>query len=71
MYKTISTEVDVDVDLGDFETDDLVEELESRDHDFSGAGDGLLEQIWIRRRNGQNYDYLLDQMIYSRLGKIV
>jgi hypothetical protein len=31
----------------------------------------LLEQIWIRRRNGQNYDYLLDQMIYSRLGKIV
>ena len=71
MYKTITTEVDVDVDLGDFETDDLVEELESRDHDFSGSGDGLLEQIWIRRRNGQNYDYLLDQMIYSRLGKIV
>ena len=30
MYKTISTEVEVDVDLSDFETDDLIEELESR-----------------------------------------
>jgi len=30
MYRTIS--VDVEVDLSDFETDDLMEELESRGH---------------------------------------
>ena len=30
MYKTVYTEVEVDVDLGDFDTEDLVEELESR-----------------------------------------
>lgn len=29
MHKTIYTEVEVDVDLSDFETDDLIEELES------------------------------------------
>ena len=28
MYKTIYTEVEVDVDLSDFDTDDLIEELE-------------------------------------------
>ena len=31
MYKTIYTEVEVDVNLSDFDTDDLIEELESRD----------------------------------------
>jgi len=30
MYKTIYTEVEVDVDLSEFDTDDLVEELKSR-----------------------------------------
>jgi hypothetical protein len=30
MYKRIYTEVEVDVDLGDFDTEDLLEELESR-----------------------------------------
>ena len=29
-YKTVYTEVEVDVDLSDFDTDDLIEELESR-----------------------------------------
>ena len=30
VYKSVYTEVEVDVDLGDFETDDLLEELDSR-----------------------------------------
>jgi hypothetical protein len=29
-YKTIYTEVEVDVDLNEFDTDDLIEELDSR-----------------------------------------
>ena len=30
MHKTVYTEVEVDINLSDFETDDLIEELESR-----------------------------------------
>jgi hypothetical protein len=40
MYKTIYTEVEVDVDLSDFETDDLIEELESRGSAVTDYGDG-------------------------------
>jgi len=38
MHKTVYTEVEVDVDLGDFETEDLIEELESRDELPLGTG---------------------------------
>jgi len=76
MYKTVYTEVEVDVDLSDFETDDLIEELESRGQSM-GNGTGpydskeLVEQIWMRRRNGQDYNYLLDQLIYNVTGRII
>ena len=30
MYKTVYTEVEVDVDLGEFDTADLIDELEER-----------------------------------------
>jgi hypothetical protein len=76
MYKTVYTEVEVDVDLSDFETDDLIEELEERGQSMSnGAGPydskELVEKIWMRRRNGQDYNYLLDQLIYNVTGRII
>jgi len=70
-------EVELDVDLSDFETDDLIEELESRGELSERTGAGpydskeLVEQIWMRRRNGQNYDAPLDQLIYNVTGHIV
>lgn len=76
MYKTVYTEVEVDVDLSDFETDDLIKELEERGQNM-GNGTGpydskeLVEQIWMRRRNGQDYNYLLDQLIYNVTGRII
>jgi len=76
MHKTVYTEVEVDVDLSDFETDDLIEELEERGQSM-GNGTGpydskeLVEQIWMRRRNGQDYNYLLDQLIYNVTGRII
>ena len=75
MYKTIYTEVEVDVDLSDFETDDLIEELESRGSlpaDANGTANELVEAIWMKRRMG-NHDYQteLDQLIYKVLGKII
>ena len=73
MYKTIYTEVEVDVDLSDFDTDDLIEELESRGAGVGGYGDGkdVLEAIYERRRLGQDYQTLLDQLIWLGLGRFV
>ena len=73
MYKTIYTEVEVDVDLGDFETDDLIEELESRGSGVLDYGDGkdVLRSIYEKRRLGQDYQFELDALIYLGLGRIV
>jgi len=73
MYKTIYTEVDVD--LSEFDTDDLVEELESRGKSLgvssSFSTTELLEKIWILRREGKEYQTELDSLIYNVLGKII
>ena len=73
MYKTIYTEVEVDVDLSDFETDDLIEELESRGAGTTDYGDGkdILVSIYEKRRLGQDYQSDLDNLIYLGLGKIL
>jgi len=75
MHKTIHTEVEVEVDLGDFETEDLIEELEERGELPSSTGpydsNQLVEQIWMLRRNGQDYQRQLDDLIYNVTGHIV
>jgi len=73
MYKTVYTEVEVDVDLSDFDTDDLIEELESRGSATPDCGDGkdVLRSIYEKRRLGQDYQLDLDQLIWLGLGKIV
>lgn len=73
MYKTIYTEVEVDVDLADFETDDLIEELESRGAGATDYGDGkeILMSIYEKRRLNQDYQRDLDQLIWLGLGKFV
>ena len=75
MYKTVYREVEVDVDLGDFETDDLIEELETRGELPLSTGpydsNKLVEKIWMLRRNGKDYQLLLDDLIYAVTGRIV
>ena len=73
MYKTIYTEVEVDVNLSDFDTDDLIEELESRGSGALDYGDGkeVLEAIYLKRRLGQDYQQELDQLIWVGLGKFI
>ena len=75
MYKTIYTEVEVDVDLSDFDTDDLREELESRGElpvDSQYDAKDLLTAIWLKRRVGRlDYQTELDQLIWAGLGKFV
>jgi hypothetical protein len=68
---------DVEVDFSDFDTDDLIEELENRGIDLNTKGvDGdamreLLENIFQARRTGKPYDQMLDEMIWYGLGRIV
>ena len=73
MYHTIYKEVEVDVDLSDFETDDLIEELESRGAAATDYGDGkdILIAIYEKRRLGQDYQTELEQLIWLGLGKFV
>lgn len=73
MYKTIYTEVEVDVDLSEFDTDDLIEELESRGAGTSGHEDGkdILTAIYEKRRLGKDYQTELDQLIWIGLGKVL
>jgi hypothetical protein len=73
MYKTMYKEVEVDVDLSDFETDYLIEELESRGAGTGEFGDGkeLLQAIYEKRRIGQDYQTELEALIYLGLGKFV
>jgi hypothetical protein len=74
MYKTVYKEVEVDIDLSDFDTDDLLEELENRGSGVNNYGDGkeILRAIYEKRRVGRtDYQTELDQLIWLGLGKIV
>ncbi len=72
-YRTIYKEVEVDVDLSDFDTEDLVDELESRGAGTAEFGDGkdILEIIYEKRRLGKDYQPELDKLIWLGLGKVL
>jgi hypothetical protein len=72
MSRFVYTEVEVN--LGDFDTEDLIEELQDREampSEGSFAKE-LLETIWLKRRQG-NHDYQteLDQLIFQVLGHVI
>ena len=71
--RTVYQAVEVEVDLEDFDTDDLVEELERRRRSASESEydvTELLTAIWERRRLGKEYQQELDSLIYQALGRI-
>jgi hypothetical protein len=70
MYKTIYTEVEVVVDLSEFDTEDLIEELKHRDDQYVPTN-GLIETIFEKRRTGQDFLRELDDLIYNTIGRIV
>ena len=68
-YRTV--EVEVDVDLSDFETDDLLDELKEREVVYTGGSAGIINEIIKCKYRGQPYDHLVDDLIYETTGKIV
>jgi hypothetical protein len=72
-YVTIEKYIDIDVDLDEFDDDDLIQELERRNisHSAGNTDRNLLEAIYLKRRVGGDYQKELDDLIYSALGKII
>ena len=72
-YHTIDTYVSVDVDLAEFDTDDLIEELESRGQIVGDKTDNavLVRLIYEKRRLGQDYQRELDELIYQVTGRFI
>ena len=74
-YVTIEEEVWVDLD--DFDTDDLIEELKSRKATTSSnwtgpSGNDLVQEIYMAKHvRHQSYDHLVDQLIGVVLNKVL
>jgi hypothetical protein len=71
--KTIYTEVEVDVDLSDFDTDDLLEELEERGRPVNFEGDEVLTKAWLHDREGRKEEAyaILREYMLDKLNKVV
>ena len=69
---TIETYVEVDVDLDDFDTDDLIEELERRGETYTENSYviELIKALYEKRRTGQDYNWELDEIIHQTIGRV-
>jgi len=68
----IYQEVELEVELNDFDTDDLIEELERRGSGIVACGSDkeLITSIYEKRRNSKDYQRELDDLIYLIIGRI-
>ena len=69
----VYTEVEVDVDLGQFSDEDLLDELAQRDLIPNSHGDGneMIDKIFQLRRLGKNYEKELDEYLYFKTGRAI
>jgi hypothetical protein len=73
-YVSVEKYVDIEIDMDDFEDDDILEEMERRGLGTVASPDDnleLLRSIFQKRRTGQAFDSELDQLIYNSLGRII
>jgi len=72
-YRTITTEVDVDVDLSEFDTADLLEELEERGRPVNFEDNETLTKIWLADREGRKDEAyaLMREYVLDKLNKVV
>ena len=74
-YVTIEEEVWVDLD--DFETEDLVEELKKRKATTTGgwtgpSGNELVHDLYMAKHvRNQPYDHIVDELITTVTGKVL
>lgn len=71
---TVYKEVEVDVDLDDFDDEDLIDEMDRRGLGAEVADSTateIIEAIWLKRRQGQDFQRELDQLIYQVTGRVL
>lgn len=68
---TIYTEVEVDVELDDFDTDDLIDELERRDVAVSLANKAQILKIYEHQQLGKDVQPLLNELYWNVLGRVM
>lgn len=71
---TVYTEVEVDVDLSDFDDLDLLDEIDRRGlgaEVFETSATELIGQIYELRRLGRSYERQLDLLLYQVTGRPV
>ena len=66
---TIYQEIEVEVELDDFDTVDLIEELEQRGEIINNDDKQLINDIFQKRRTGQDFLRELDDLIYNTIGR--
>lgn len=71
-YKTF----DLEVSLDDWDDEDLLDEIRNRGIPIDAAenpeeANDLLCEIWRLRRNGCEYDHLMDKFLSDTLGVVI
>lgn len=71
-YKTVYKEIEIDVDMDDFDDEDIRDEYENR-FGISTEDEENWTQIYELRRNGRMDDFLrlIDKVIMDRTGRIL
>ena len=65
--------IEFEVELSDFDDDELIDELESRGKysPTMGDSDELIDKIFHLRRLGKPYERELDEYLYIRTGRAI
>lgn len=66
--KAITTSVDVY--LSDFDSCDLIDELECRGYHVLDSGHSLLQKIYEKRKLGHDYSKELDEFLWKTVGRM-
>lgn len=66
----ITTEVEVWIDLDEIDTDDLIQELESRDISYRGGNLQTIRKIYEHKQLGKDIEPLLNELFYNALNRI-
>lgn len=64
--------IDVDDVLNEIDDDDLLEEVKARGLQYgSNEIENLITKIWMKRREGKDYQKELNDLIYVATGRII
>lgn len=68
---SIYQKVEVEFDLADIDTEDLINELKTRtEYNWNTDNDLLIQKIYEQRKMGKSFDAELDQLIYEVIGRM-